>query len=100
MTLAYVLFALAGIGTAHAWAWRRALRREKHAAAAYFGWTLLAALWPVALLFGIIGLEEVLGGTLLPERLPLVTGMLLVLGLIAAPVGAAAVAWLRHRSRR
>ena len=99
MTPAYVLLALAGIGAAHVWAWRRTLRRERWAAAAYLGWTFLAALWPVALLFGLIGLEEVLGGALVPERLPLVTGMLLALGLLAAFGGAAAVAWRRRRTR-
>lgn len=99
MTLVYVLLAMGCVSATHFWAWRRALRREKWAPAVYLGWTLLGALWPIALLFGLVGLEEVAGGALVPERLPLVTGLLFFLGLVAAGTGAIVIAWRRRRQR-
>lgn len=99
-TLLYLALNAGLIGAVHWRVWRRTLpasatgaRGRPRTLLAVAGWQWLGTALPACLLFGLIGIEEVIGIPLVPERIALVTLALTALQLLAGLAVFAAAVW-------
>lgn len=104
-TLLYLALNAGSIGAVHWRVWRRTLpafaagvRGRPGTLLAVAGWQWLGAVIPAGLLFGFIGVEEVAGIPLVPERIALVTLALTALQLLAGLAMFAVAVWRTRKS--